>query len=100
MAKETDDIMRAHALQVTEAEAAVLMLSRKRARLLSQARELADERVSVTFQAQAFEPGARHRLREINQELALLDAELRNTDAALSEAGQRLAIAQHTEKVA
>jgi hypothetical protein len=55
---------------------------------------LADERVSVTFQAQAFEPGARHRLHEINQALQVLDAELRNTDAALTEAGRRLAIAE------
>jgi hypothetical protein len=80
-------------LRVSEAEAAVLMLTRKRVRLLSQARDLADERVSVTIQV-SVEPGARHRLREINQELALLDSELRSVDAALTEAGRRLALAQ------
>jgi len=82
------------AVQVTEAEAAVLMLQRKRSGLVSRGRELADERVSVAIEVSAYEPGARNRLREINQELALLDAELRNIDAALTEAGRRLAIAQ------
>jgi hypothetical protein len=85
---------------MSEAEADVLTLTRRRVRLLSEMRELADERVSVTIQAQAFEPGARHRLHEINQALQVLDAEVRNVDASLTEAGKRLALAQRTEKVA
>jgi hypothetical protein len=82
------------ALHVTEAEAAVLMLQRKRAALVSKGRELADERVSTTISAQCYEPGARHRLREINQALAVLDSELRSIDCALTEAGRALALAQ------
>jgi len=88
------------ALQVTEAEAAVLMLQRKRSALVSYARELADERTAAALAAQRYEPEARTRLSEINSILALLGSELRNVDCALTEAGRRLALAQHMEKVA
>jgi len=56
--------------------------------------------MSVTIQAQTYEPGARARLREINSELALIEVELRNTDAALTEAAKRLALAQRQEQAA
>jgi hypothetical protein len=82
------------ALRVTEAEADVLVLQRRRARLVEHGRELSDERVSVTIQAQTYEPGARFRLREVNAMLAVIDSELRSVDAALNEAGRRLALAQ------
>ena len=87
-------------LHVTEAEAAVLMLQRKRAQIVTRGHDLADERMSVTIQAQSYEPGARARLREINSELALIEVELRNTDAALTEAAKRLALAQRQEQAA
>ena len=87
-------------LHVTEAEAAVLMLQRKRAQIVTRGHDLADERMSVTIQAQTNEPGARARLREINSELALIEVELRNTDAALTEAAKRLALAQRQEQAA
>ena len=79
---------------VVEAEADVIVLQRKRARLIEYGREIADEKSAAAIQARTYEPGARARVREINSELAVLDAELRNTDAALTEAGRRLAIAQ------
>jgi hypothetical protein len=85
-------------LRVSEAEAAVLMLQRKRAEIVSRGHDLADERVSVTIQAQNYEPAARARLREINSELALIEVELRNTDAALTEAAKRLALAQQQQE--
>jgi hypothetical protein len=82
------------ALQVSEAEATVLILQRKRARLVAHGRELSDERVSVVIQAQTYEPGARARLREINSELALLDNELRNLDASIRATQNLLRLAE------
>jgi hypothetical protein len=83
------------ALRVTEVDAAVLTLQRKRSGIVSRARELADERSAVTFGARCgYDPESYRRLGEINAMLAVLDAELRNTDAALTEAGKRLALAE------
>jgi hypothetical protein len=81
-------------LRVSEAEGDVLILQRRRSAALERARELADERQSVTAAAQRYEVGARARLSEINQALAVLDSELRNVDAALSEAGRVLALTE------
>ena len=86
--------------RIAKAEADVATLQRRRSALVAQGRELADERVSVAIQASAYEPGARARLREINSELALIEVELRNTDAALTEAAKRLALAQRQEQAA
>jgi hypothetical protein len=69
-------------------------LQRKRAALVQHGRELADERASVSFQAHCgHEPEARRRLGEVNAELALLDSELRNIDAAIAELSKSQGVA-------
>jgi hypothetical protein len=65
-------------------------LQRKRSLLVQHGHELADERASVSFQTHCgHDPESRRRLGEINMELALLDSELRNIDASISEASKR-----------
>lgn len=83
---------------IARAEAIVIELMRKRRVAVQRGRELQDERAAVALAAQRYEPEARSRLGEINQALALLDTELRNTDAALSEASRVLAIVQGQEQ--
>jgi hypothetical protein len=82
---------------IAKAEAIVFELQRERRVAIQHARDLADERMSVTAAAQRYEVGARSRLHEINAALQIIDAEIRAVDCSLGEAGRALAVAQHTE---
>ena len=81
-------------MTVVEAEADVIVLQRKRARLIEYGRELADEKSAAVIQAKTYEPGAGFRPREVNAMLALVEVEIRAVNSALDEAGKRLALAQ------
>jgi hypothetical protein len=68
----------------------IAALKTKRSLLVQHATELADERASCSYAACVqYDVEARKRLSEINAALAVFDSELRNIDAAISEASKR-----------
>jgi hypothetical protein len=80
--------------EVEQATKTLNTLMDQREQLVGRSGKLASERQKISYAAHTGDKGAKERLRKINDESVLHNAELEGVDAAIVEANARLAIAQ------